>query len=296
MTDDKTRLTTTDSGNREAQLPRAALERVLARAAELQTQTSDSPEAISEARLLEIGREVGIDPDHLRLAIAEERGRTPMLHDEPGRIALALGDAHAGAQRAVSGDPDTVLAALDRWMQREEQFAVKRRFGTRMSWEPRRNAFAQFSRGLNGRNAELARAEEVSAVVTAVDSSRSLVRLDADLRRHRKSQSDGTVVLGVVNAILAVSWLSPLAFLTVVSGPGVSPVPFAVMAVGGLAAQAGVSALIWKGIRNGFRRAVARTQLRLEQLLDALEHGDSGSPPTLLEQLRESLISPRHLK
>ncbi len=296
MADDKNAVTKTSLNEPEAQLPRAALERVLARAAELQTQGADSPEVISEARLLEIGREVGIDPDHLRLAIAEERGRSPMLPDEPGLIALALGDAHTAAQRAVPGSPDAVLAALDRWMQREEQYAVKRRFGARMSWEKRRNAFAQLTRGLNGRNSDLSRADEVSAVVTPVDGARSLVRLDADLRMHRKSQRDGVIVLGVVNGVVAAAWITPLAVLTAISGADVSPIPFAAMALGGLVAQGGVSALVWRGIKNSFRQAVARTQLRLEQLLDALEHGDAGSPPTLLEQLRQTLIPPGLLK
>lgn len=296
MADEKTAVTNPAPVERDAQLPRAALERVLARAAELQSQGADSPEVISEARLLEIGREVGIDPDHLRLAIAEERGRTPMLPEEPGRIALALGDAHTAAQRAVPGSPDTVLAALDRWMQREEHYAVKRRFGTRMSWEKRRNAFAQISRGLNGRNSDLSKADEVSAVVTPVDGARSLVRLDADLRLHRKSQRDGAIVLSVVNGVVAALWITPLAVLTAVSGAEVSPIPFAAMAVGGLLAQGGVSLLVWRSMKNAFRQAVARTQLRLEQLLDALEHGDSGSPPTLLEQLRQTLIPPGLLK
>lgn len=277
---------------RDMMLPRAALERVLARAAELQAQTSDSPEVISEERLLDIGREVGIDPNHLRLAIAEERGRSPMLPDEPGRIALALGEAHAGAQRSIPGSPDRVLASLDKWMQREEHFAVKRRFGLRMSWEKPRNAFASISRGLSGKNGDLTKADEVSAVVTPVDGAHALVRLDADMRLYRKSQRDGVVVLGVVNGIVAALWLTPLAILAAVSGADVSAVPFAAMAVGGVAAQAGVSTLIWRSMKNSFRSAVARTQLRLEQLLDALEHGDTGSPPTLLEQLRQTLLPP----
>ncbi len=274
-------------------VPRAALERVLARAAELQAVGADAPETISEARLLEIGREVGIDPDALRLAIAEERGRSPMLPDTPGRIEQALGEAHVGAQRAVAGTPDKVLSALDRWLQREEQLVVKRRFGPRMSWEPQRNAFASISRSLSGKPADLARAGEVSAVVTPVDGTRSLVRLDADLRLHRKAQKDGTMVLAVVNGVLAAAWLTPLTVLTAVSQTTPDAAPLAVLVTGLLGLQAGVSALIWRGIKSSFRSAVARTQLRLEQLLDALENGDTNAPPTLLEQLRQSLIPPR---
>lgn len=280
-------------GDSGSVLPRAALERVLARATELQTSGAETPETISEARLLEIGREVGIDPNHLRMAIAEERGRSPMLPDTPGRIEQALGEAHTGTQRAVPGTPDTVLASLDRWLQREEQLIVKRRFGQRMSWERARNPFASISRSLSGKPADLQKVDEVSAVVTPVDGTRSLVRLDADLRLHRKSLKDGTMVLAVVNGVLAAAWITPVAVLTAVSQTTPDAAPLAVLAValGGL--QAGVSTLIWRGIKKSFREAMVRTQLRLEQLLDALEHGDAGSPPSLLEQLKQSLSSTR---
>jgi hypothetical protein len=280
-------------GDSGSVLPRAALERVLARATELQASGAETPETISEARLLEIGREVGIDPNHLRMAIAEERGRSPMLPDTPGRIEQALGEAHTGTQRAVPGTPDTVLASLDRWLQREEQLVVKRRFGQRMSWERARNPFASISRSLSGKPADLQKVDEVSAVVTPVDGTRSLVRLDADLRLHRKSLKDGTMVLAVVNGVLAAAWIVPVAVLSAVSQTTPDAAPLAVLAVamGGL--QAGVSTLIWRGIKKSFREAMVRTQLRLEQLLDALEHGDAGSPPSLLEQLKQSLSSTR---
>lgn len=276
-------------------LPRTALERVLARAAELQASGAEPPETISEAQLLEIGREVGIDPEHLRLAIAEERGRAPTLPDTPpGRIELALGDAQLGAQRAVPGTPDQVLSTLDRFLQREEQMVVKRRFGQRLSWEKQRNPFAGIARSLGGRPADLQKVDEVAATVTAVDATRSLVRLDADLRLHRKSLRDGTMVLAVVNGLLAAGWIVPITVLTAVSQGPVDAAPLAVLGATLLTVQAGVSTLVWRGIKKSFREAVSRTQLRLEQLLDALEHGDRGAPPTLLEQLKQTLLPPRY--
>ena len=275
-------------------LPRAALERVLARAAELQAAGADPIETISESQLLEIGREVGIDPDHLRLAIAEERGRasvTPL--SPPGRIEEILGEAVTATQRAVPGAPDAVLAALDRLLQREEQLVVKRRFGQRMSWEPQRNPFAGIARSFAGRPADLQKIDEVSVTVTAVDGARTLVRLDADLRRHRKSLRDGTVVLAVVNGLLAAGWIVPTAVLTSTAAAPVDAAPLAVLAAVLGTIQVGVSTLVWRGIRKSFREAMARTQLRLGQVLDALEHGGRGAPPSLLEQLKQSLIPPR---
>ena len=51
---------------------RGALERVLARAAELQSASGDAPEsdAMTEAQLIELGKEVGLSPEHLRQALA----------------------------------------------------------------------------------------------------------------------------------------------------------------------------------------------------------------------------------
>lgn len=275
-------------------LPRAALERVLARAAELQAAGTEPMETISESQLLDIGREVGIDPDHLRLAIAEERGRASVAPlAPPGRIEARLGEAVTATQRTVPSTPDAVLAALDRLLQREEQLVVKRRFGQRMSWEPQRNPFAGIARSFSGRPADLQKVDEVSVTVTAVDGARSLVRLDADLRRYRKSLRDGTVVLAVVNGLMAAGWILPAAVLTSTAVTPVDIAPLAVLATVLGTIQAGVSTLIWRGIRKSFREAMARTQLRLEQVLDALEHGDRGAPPSLLEQLKQSLIPPR---
>ena len=64
-------------------LDRTGLERVLARATELQAAVGDRPESLSEQQLLELGSEVGIAPEHLRQALAEERDRG-LLPEESG--------------------------------------------------------------------------------------------------------------------------------------------------------------------------------------------------------------------
>src|ERR671916_571251 len=107
-------------------LDRAALERVLARAAELQGADSDPNDALSEQQLLEIAREVGISPDALRVALAEERTRVS-LPDESGLAARLAGPALIGASRTVKGTVPGVLATLDDWMRRGECLNPKRR-------------------------------------------------------------------------------------------------------------------------------------------------------------------------
>jgi len=59
-----------------ARLDRSSLERVLARAAELQSTSGDTVEEFTEEQLLELGREVGLSPQNLRQALAEERTRS----------------------------------------------------------------------------------------------------------------------------------------------------------------------------------------------------------------------------
>jgi hypothetical protein len=164
--------------NLPAPLGRAALERVLARAAELQGAAADGPEgALTEAQLLEVGREVGIDAAHLRQALAEERTRVT-LPEEPGLVGRFAGPAVASATRVVNGTPVAVLDTLDGWMQREECLQVKRRYPGRMTWERRRDFVGNIKRSLRmgGRGYDLTRAGEVGATVVAVDERRSLVR------------------------------------------------------------------------------------------------------------------------
>src|SRR4051794_15791070 len=109
-------------------LDRSALERVLARAAELQSVGGEAGEGVTEEQLVELGKEVGLSAQHLRQAMAEERTRTILPSDETGMSARLFGPGHASASRTVAGRPRDVLATIDSWMQREELLQVKRHF------------------------------------------------------------------------------------------------------------------------------------------------------------------------
>src|SRR6478672_7201879 len=120
-----------------ATLDRSAVERILARAAELQTNAPTDPDGrLTEAQLESLAREVGLDPINLRQAIAEERTRS-VVPDERGMLASMYGGAYATAQRTVNGRPADVLKALDDWMQRQEGLMVQRYFTDRIVWESR---------------------------------------------------------------------------------------------------------------------------------------------------------------
>src|SRR3954447_19643791 len=120
-------------------IDRAGLERVLARAAELQSGPNDTGEEFTEEQLLELGKEVGLSPQSLRQALAEERTRSSVPDEEGGVAAALFGPSRVRASRTVPGKPSDVLSAIDAWMQRQELLIVKRHHADRIVWEPRQD-------------------------------------------------------------------------------------------------------------------------------------------------------------
>jgi len=253
-------------------IDRAALDRVLARAAELQGKSADSDptEEFTEEQLVELGKEVGLTPQNIRQALAEERTRSVLPDEERGVLASLFGASHVSAARTVDGKPDDVLRTIDAWMRQQELMIVKRHHADRIVWEPRHDFFVGLKRALKagGRDYALSRAFEVAATAIPVDDTRTHVALDADFRTQRTQAvgpiGGGTVVGAVATASLFVMHVfPPLAIVPVVAVP-----IFAVM-----------------GARAAHTRILSRAQLALEQLLDRLERGDigrRGGPDALL--------------
>jgi hypothetical protein len=247
-------------------LDHAAVERVLARAVELQSSTPDRTGLLSESQILELGREVGLTPEALRQALAEERTRTA-IPVEAGTTARLFGPAQASATRTVRGTPDRALWQLDQWMLRDECLQQKRRFPDRITWEPRRDIWGSLRRGFNlgGREYALARAREVGATVVPVDEQRVLVHLAADLSTSRTARlrtGGGIAVAGLAST----GAIATLAAMFVV--PAALPAMIALALVPTVAGVGGGYA-----VAHGHAALVARTQVALEQLLDRLEHG-----------------------
>lgn len=266
-------------------LDRRAVERVLARAAELQGGGPSEPDsdAIDEARLLEIAREAGLSDTSVRQALAEERTRIDSDADD-ARLATRLsGPSVVSASRVVTGTVAAAVAAIDSWMQREECLVVQRRFLDRMVWEPRSDWLGALKRGLRigGRSYQLARARQVAATVVPVEpgagggAGRVLVRLDADISpvRAMRLRAGATAGLGgaaIAGSTVAMGVVAHAAALAVL---GAAAIP---LALGGGLAYALVSK---------HREFAARTALALEQVLDRLEHGDVRRTGGLLDAI-----------
>ncbi|MEO8563019.1 MAG: hypothetical protein ABI601_13135 [bacterium] len=255
-------------GSVPATVDRAAVERVLARALELQSGSSgDTADRLTETQLLDLAKEVGLDQMHLRQALAEERTRVA-VPEEKGLLATLYGGATVNAQRTVSGTPVQVLQALDDWMQRQECLMVKRHFGDRIIWEADRGVASAVKRAVSGKGDALARATDVAATAIALDPSHVVVRLDAQLGGHRASMAQMNVGLGAASLVAG-------GILVALSFPVLAAVAPAVVLVPG----------VWGIARAAHARTVERAQLALEQVLDRLERGEAGRPPTLLSML-----------
>ena len=262
---------------RQTLLDRQALERVLARAAELQGANAlpESSDLISESQLLEIGNEVGLNAATLNQALAEERTRVT-VPEERGLVAQIAGAGYASATRTVPGSQRDVLATIDNWMQRDECLQVQRRFSDRITWEPQRGLFGKLKRTVNmsGRSYYLVDARQVSATVLPVDTTRSVVRLDADIHpsRARRLGLGGVAVGtgGVIGGILGL-------------GLVVAHLPILIAAGAALLPLAGGTAGAYR-IARSHRAVLSSVQLALEQILDRLEHGEMNRP-TLLGSL-----------
>src|SRR6478672_12679789 len=107
-------------------IDRGALERVLARAAELQGKSADADpsEEFTEDQLIELGKEVGLSAQNLKQALAEERTRSVIPEGETGFGTTLFGPGRVRATRTVPGKPGEVLAAVDAWMQKQETLIV----------------------------------------------------------------------------------------------------------------------------------------------------------------------------
>ena len=144
---------------------------------------------------------------------------------------------------------------------------MKRHLGDRIVWEARRDIFGTLRRALDfgGRDYALIRAYEVSATVLAVDEGRVLVSLEADLRGYRRRLAMRVGELGVLGAAVTGS----LFVIGVMAAVSVAPV--ILLPAGGAVAVSRIQ-----------HQSVTRSQLALEQLLDRLERGEFGKPPSVI--------------
>jgi len=247
------------AGEPPARIDRATLERIIQRAAELQTGTRDIGENLSPDEVIKLGREVGIPEGYLQQAILEESTRV----ETPGQRGFwsrVIGPAMLGAQRVIQGEPEDIEAALLRYMEEHELLTLQRQQPGRVSWEPLggfQAAFRRSTAALGGgkRPFMLSKADSVSATIVRLEPGYCNVVLTADLKKARAGYIGGIATLLGISAVAAgaIAVMSPFILVAL------APLPFGV----------GTGYLV----ARSYRPVPERIHLGLERVLDHLERG-----------------------
>ncbi len=254
------------------------LDKVIRRAVELQFAHGDREvgDGVDEAEAVRIGREVGIEPRHMRRALGEFRAESlvPDAPPDAGLFRSLGGSGFVQASRAVPRSPPEVEEALDEHFREGEALTAIRRRAGRSFWEPAGGVMAGVQRAfqLGGRSYHLAKAASVELAITALEDGFSLVTMTADLRNVRGEHL----------------WTGLLAGPAVIGAVGLG-VGFALGAP--LLAAPAVLAGGWGGgriARDQFLKEAGRVLMAMEGILDRVETGEplARRPPPWRERFR----------
>jgi hypothetical protein len=256
-----------------ARIDRASLERIIQRAAELQTGERDLGDDLTEDQVLALGRDVGIPARYLQQALIEERVRAAPV--ESRWLDRAIGRATVTADRVVMGSAGVQEQALLDWMDRSEHLVVQRHQDGRITWEQMGGFQAALRASAaalgGGARAMLGKAGVVAATITPLESGYCHVQLSADLRGTRGA------FIGGAAALLSVGAAATLILGVLAAFPPILFMPLPVAIVAGYAAT------------RPYAGVADRTRLGLERALDHLER--RGSRPQVEPPPRPTMVT-----
>lgn len=235
------------------------LEAVIRRAVELQAgDAGRGDEGVSEAEVVRIGRELGLEPATVRRAMAEVRLGPA---EEHGALVHVIGSRTVRASRTLRRPAATTASLLERYLRETELMVPQRRFPDRTRYVRDSSLAAgltRFARGFSRAQKPLD-LNEIEAGVHALDAGSCLVEVSTDLAGTR-----GGLVAGVLGGggAAAAGW-GVAAWATAI------PDPLMLLGVPVLAGA-------WWAMRAIYRAVHRSAQDKLESLLDRLEHGDLG--------------------
>jgi hypothetical protein len=255
------------------------LERVIQRAAELQWSQGDVPDSLDEAAVIHIAGEVGLEPRHVRQALAELRADAlvPARAAETGLATRLFGSATFQESRVVPGNVSEILSVLGEYLTDRESLTCVRDRGGHQVWEPSQGLGSVLQRSLDfsGKRYELAKARKTGVFVEQLEEGRSLVTLSVDLTNERNSHAGGWL-FGMSAGGLGVS----LGLILGAGAPALLIVPLAATTVATVATF---------GTSKMFAARKARVELAVQGLLDRLERGTdlASDKPSLRKRIED---------
>lgn len=249
------------SGLPARNLSSTELEAVIKRAVELQTvRETEMTDGLSDAEVVRIGKELGLEQHLVRRAIAEVRSLPPQ---EQGVLVGMIGPRTVRAARTIRRPPAELGIFLEKYLLEAEFMVVDRRFPDRTRYIRAQGIGAAVGRTFSkvGSRVPLLDMGIVDVGVARSDEDSSLVTLSVDTTVGRTSAAASGIVGGTVGG----GGLS-LAILAMHAPP--------LLAVAGL----GVLGATVLGSRGIYRAVTKSMQNKLEAFLDRLEHGELKLP------------------
>src|SRR5262245_16598823 len=256
----------------ERMLDRETVARVLRRASELtdeETEPSLELGSVSEQALVEAALEVGIPAPAIRRALAEER-----LDPRPRRRVgdRLVGPAVVTVDAEVDGSPAAVLSQLDAWFVSGHHLRRDRLRNGRGVWTKRPGIVGRTIRTVRYATGEgrLGRVRRVRASTGDTGIGTTVVRVEVDQDRGRRTAASGGAVAGVVTVggiVLAVV-AGPVALVAVPIG-----LVAGVAATGGGRSHARAAAQEIDRVLDSVDQGIAPTRLRTELVRRATGSG-----------------------
>ena len=242
------------------------IEAIINRATELQAEADFSLPTLDEDALHRVARELGIQPGHLRRAIAESR--TSLIRPEPSLLDRILAPLSVTESRVVHGERDVVEERLGEWMTRQEGLRLRRKDRDGGVWEKDPHIVTRVRMGLRlGRGSRVLRnSRKVAHRIQSIRDDEQALALEAETHTIKNVGAAGLAALGAV--------ASAGAAFGIASGVPEIAVP---AAIGGLA-------LSGAGVIVGVRMWVNRIREGLRRVLDGVSSQETASPPDSLDR------------
>ncbi|MBV9110177.1 MAG: hypothetical protein JO306_12270 [Gemmatimonadetes bacterium] len=246
------------------------LEAVIKRAVELQTaREAEMTDGLTDAEVVRIGKELGIEQHLVRRAIAEVRSLPP---EEAGVVASVMGPGIVRAARTIRRPAAELGIFLEKYLLEAEFMVVERRFPDRTRYVRAQGIGAALGRTFSKVGSRVAPLdlEKVDVGVAVADEDSSLVTLTVDLSGIRAGTAAGGWLggLGGGSTVAAIILASTAPHLLALAGAGV-------LAAGVL------------GSRGAYRLITSKAHNKLEAFLDRLEHGELRLPQQKQEWQRK---------
>jgi hypothetical protein len=219
---------------------------------------------LTEEEVVEIGRQVGLEPEYVRRAMAEVHAESLVLRRPPANRVLDLvaGDSRVEVRRVVAGEPTLIQQQVEMLLRDREKLSALRRRPTRSVWEASAGIMDRLDRFMNfsGKEYALAETRQVELAVAETEPGWSLVTLACDIGNKRDE------ALYTAGSCIAVAAILAAVFIGVEAG-------FAILLAIGTALLVGLagSAIAVPWIRWAVGKRRNRVELILEGLIDGVD-------------------------